>query len=905
MTTHMLTLDLAGLWSCRLGEACDAVRDVTLPGSLDAQRIGNPVTVDAAWTGTIFDRAYYDSPAYAPYREPGNIKLPFWLQPETRFVGVARYQREITIPAEWDGHAVELVLERPHWRTRVWLDGREIGADDSLSTPHVHALGIVGAGTHRLAVEIDNRLAIEVGENAHSVSDHTQGNWNGVVGRVELRVALAVRFSRLDVYPDVAARVIVVRGVVTGAAAGAAVLFSNTSATAKLDASGSFETRIELGTDAPTWDEFSPVLRTLTASCGEATATTTYGLREFTVAGTRFAINGRPVFLRGVLDCCIFPRTGHPPMDVPAWRDILGRIRACGFNHIRFHSWCPPEAAFVAGDELGLYFQVEAAVWPNSVAVLAFNSPAGIGDGASVDAWAYREGERILRAYGNHPCFVMMACGNEPGGPHHRAYLSAWVRHFQALDPRRLYTGTAGWPELPENDFHVIPKPRVHQWGDGLGCRINGRPPATTHDYRELLAAHDRPVIGHEIGQWCAHPDLSSASEYTGHLRPRAHEIFADKLAANSLRALADAFTHASGRLQTTCYKEEIESSLRTPGLAGFQLLGLQDFPGQGTAPVGLLDAFWREKGYVTPAGLRRFCAPTVPLARLEKRVFFANELFEASLEIAHFGPAALEHAALAWALTDADGGRRLREGRRALTTIATGHLVGPARISFDFIDLPRPARYRLVVRVETSTELVAENDWDLWLYPSVDTPPPFPPATLRLASGLDSDAVAHLDAGGDLLLAVPGAAVAGDVALGFSPIFWNTACTQGQAPHTLGLLCDPAHPALSEFPTEACSDWQWWYPLHRGGAFVLDGLPVGLTPIVRIIDDWFTARRLGFILEARVGRGRLLLVGADLLGATDPVCRQLLTSLVAYVAGSDFDPHVALTIADLRGLIK
>lgn len=906
MSSPLALIDLSGLWSCRLALAgADTTRHVTLPGSLDAQRVGDPVTVDAAWTGTIFDRAYYESPAYARYREAGNIKLPFWLQPDTRFVGVARYERVIDIPAEWAGRAVELVLERPHWRTRVWLDEREVGADDSLSTPHVHALGVVAPGTHRLAIEIDNRLAVEVGENAHSVSDHTQGNWNGVVGRVELRALAATRFTRLDVYPDVAARAITVRGAVAGAAAGTAVVFNNTSVIAKLEADGAFEARIALGADAPTWNEFSPAPHTLTATCGEAVETVTYGLREFVVAGTRFAINGRPVFLRGTLDCCIFPRTGHPPMDVAAWREILGRIKACGLNHVRFHSWCPPAAAFVAGDELGMYFQVEAATWPNSVAVLAFNSPAGIGDGAAVDAWAYREGERILRAYGNHPCFVMMACGNEPGGPHHRGYLSAWVRHFQALDPRRLYTGTAGWPELPENDFHVIPNPRIHQWGDGLGCRVNGLPPATTHDYREIVAARDRPVVSHEIGQWCAYPALSLDFKYTGHLKPRSHEIFAERLAANGLAALADEFTHASGRLQATCYKEEIESSLRTPGLAGIQLLGLQDFPGQGTAPVGLLDAFWEEKGYITSAEIRRFCAPTVPLARLAKRVFRADETFVAEIEVAHFGAAALTDAMVAWELTDAVGEAHLRGGELPAQTIEPGGLVALGKVSVGLAGLPSPARCRFVVRIATPTDdLVAENDWAVWLYPEATAVPVAAPANVTLARTL-AEAEGALAEGRRVLLAVPGTTVAGGVALGFSPIFWNTACTQGQAPHTLGLLCDPAHPALRDFPTEAWSDWQWWYPIRRGGAFVLDGLPVGLAPVVRVIDDWFSARSLGLIVEARVGGGRLLLVGVDLIGADDPVCRQLLASLMRYAAGDTFAPRVELSAAQVRGLFQ
>ncbi|MEZ0216567.1 MAG: hypothetical protein ACAH89_05510, partial [Rariglobus sp.] len=163
---------------------------------------------------------------------------------------------------------------------------------------------------------------------------------------------------------------------------------------------------------------------------------------------------------------------------------------------------------------------------------------------------------------------------------------------------------------------------------------------------------------------------------------------------------------------------------------------------------------------------------------------------------------------------------------------------------------------------------------------------------------------LAHLESGGDLLLAVSGKAVAGGVQLGFSTVFWNTAWTNGQAPHTLGVLCDPKHPALHEFPTEGWSNWQWWYPLHRGGAFVLDGLPDGLTPIVRVIDDWFTARRLGLIIEARVGKGRLLLCGVDLPAADDPVNRQLLASLLRYMGGKEFAPAITLDVARVRGLL-
>ncbi len=911
------TMSLSGDWRCKLDRGDEGVSQewfrepldsdcrVVLPGSLPAQGIGDKVALDTEWTGTISDRAYFESPDYANYRRTGNIKVPFWLQPETYFVGAAWFQREIEIPASWAGRRVRLFLERPHWQTRVWLDGREAGSGDSLSTPHEIDLGKdIAPGLHLLTIRVDNRLHIEVGDDAHSVTDHTQGNWNGIIGRIELNAAGSGWMGDLQVFPHAGSRSVTVRGKLGGAADGGEVVLeivkqgdaSNllTSCRATTDwtgRSGTFEARVDLGAEARLWDEFDPALYELHATFAGERKTVLFGLREFSAQGTQFAINGRPTFLRGTLDCCIFPLTGHPPMDVASWREILVRVKRHGLNHVRFHSWCPPEAAFVAGNELGVYFQVECAVWPN---VLTSDSPAGIGDGNAVDRWAYEEGERILRAYGNHPCFVLMACGNEPGGSHHKEYLADWVAHFRRRDGRRFYTGGAAWPELPENDFHVIPNPRVYQWGDCLKCRLNGQPPETTHDYREIIAARSVPVISHEIGQWCAYPPVYDTGKYRGYLKARNYEIFAESLAAHHMADQARDFVRASGRLQVLCYKEEIESALRTPGMGGFQLLGLQDFPGQGTAPVGLLDAFWDEKGYLTAGEMRRFCNATVPLARLRKRVFATDELLDANIEVAHFGAAPMENAAISWKLVS-DAAATVMSGEFPPRTIPLGSCIPLGRVACDLATLAAPARYRLVVSVASDSNSF-ENDWDIWLYPRVaDTA--VPPGVVLAATV--PEALAHLAAGRNVLLMPHCVDAPGNVAFGFTPIFWNTSWNRGQPPHTLGILCDPRHPALAGFPTNAHTDWQWWEIVRRSRVFVLDGLPPGLRPIVQVIDDWFTNRRLGLVFEARVAGARLLVCGIDLRGRLDeaPAARQLLESLLRYAGSSDFSPSVALAL--------
>ena len=259
-------------------------------------------------------------------------------------------------------------------------------------------------------------------------------------------------------------------------------------------------------------------------------------------------------------------------------------IKAHGLNHIRFHSWCPPEAAFVAADEEGVYFQVECGLW------------ATFGKENGVEEWLERETERIVRAFGNHPSFVMLAHGNEPHGDH-VGFLKNWVNKWQAKDRRRLYTSGAGWPVIPESDYHSMYEPRIQRWGEELKSRINAQPPATTADYSAWVEKYDAPIVSHEIGQWCAYPNFAEIEKYTGFLKAKNFELFRESLAAHHMGDQANDFLMASGKLQTICYKEDIESALRTPGFGGFQLLDLHDFPGQGTALVGVVDAFWEPKG--------------------------------------------------------------------------------------------------------------------------------------------------------------------------------------------------------------------------------------------------------------------------------------------------------------------
>ena len=605
-------LSLAGEWNFALDPQDVGLQEkwqekildetVQLPGSLQEQGKGEDVSVTTRWTGQIVDSAWYYAPEYEPYRQDGQVKVPFWLTPDKHYVGVAWYQKKINVPSEWEGRSIELNLERAHWETMLFVDGRQAGECTSLAVPHRYILDGLSAGEHILTLRVDNRMKVDVGMNAHSVSDHTQTNWNGVIGDLSLRVRPTLYIDHVRLDPDAGQKKVLVRVCLAGktdSADGELLLQAENSdgtpvgKAVRLTAekgNQELKAEVDLGDQVRLWSAETPDLYrmrvTLNTPQGADEQIVSFGFRDFRAQGTRFEINGRPVFLRGTLECCVFPLTGYPAMDKDYWKKIYGKCKEYGLNHVRFHSWCPPEAAFSVADSMGLYLQVECGAW------------AEVGSGLPQDEWIRQEGDRILKEYGNHPSFCLMAYGNEPSGNRQADYLGKLVNYWKQTDGRRVYTSAAGWPYVPEADFWSTMEPRIQVWGAGLNSVINREAPRTDYDWREIIRK-DMPTVSHEIGQWCVYPRLKEREKYTGVLKAGNFDIFEASLRKNGMEHLADSFLYASGRLQTLCYKMDIEASLRTPGMAGFQLLGLNDFPGQGTALVGVLDPFWEEKGYV------------------------------------------------------------------------------------------------------------------------------------------------------------------------------------------------------------------------------------------------------------------------------------------------------------------
>jgi hypothetical protein len=906
------TIPLAGEWRFALDHndvgtnenwfAKDLPDKIQLPGILQAQGYGDDISTNTPWVLTLGDAWWKIQPATLRdhFSQPGHVEVPFLSQPPKHYLGAAWYQRDIEIPAGWKGRHFTLFLERVHWQSTVWVDDKEFPANDSLVAPHVTDLGVLTPGKHRLTIRVDNRLQLPARGHlvdSHSVSDSLGASWNGIVGKIELRATSPVWIEDVQVFPDVTNKSALIKvkiGNVTGQK-GRGKISPDSSTKLGLWSvvwlaywetnGGTAETELPFG--GKSWDEFQPALQNLSLHLqgdqADDTRTVTFGLREITHNDKDLLINGRPVNLRLTHDGGEFPLTGYPAMDVASWKKIIQTCKDYGFNGIRFHSWCPPEAAFEAADELGFYLQPECGLWAD------FGSP-------EMQQWLNDETARILAAYGNHPSFILLSPSNEPRN--YSRFTPQWAATNYLNDNRRLYSAGTGWSDQSQV-FGGAQYASLVRFGDGELRNSSGW---FGGDFRDALETVHIPVLAHEVGQWCAYPDFDVINKFTGYLKPGNYDIFKYIAGQEGVLDQDHAFAWASGRFQLECYKEEIEANLRTPGLSGFQLLDLHDYLGQGTALIGVVDAFWEPKNYVTAEEFRRFCNSTVPLAWLNKRVFTTDEKIEADIGVAHFGSEPLSNAAARWEIVDGNGKIVETMPASETTDIPVGFKGKCLHFGIGLDTLPAPAQYKLVAHVDADNGHF-QNDWNFWLYPAqVDTNTPSDVLVTRNWS----EATTRLAAGGKVLF-MPRTNdfdSAKCPPMGRTPIFWNIQMTVRPPQNTrpkfdamLGLLCETNSPALAEFPTEANCDWQWTQIVNNVRSVNLTAAPRELKPIVWAIDDWNRNWKLGVIFECNVGPGRLLVSAINLdneRGGSE--LQQLRRSLLDYMAGDKFKPSAKLT---------
>ncbi|WP_141501138.1 sugar-binding domain-containing protein [Paenibacillus luteus] len=835
------------------------------------------------------------------------------------YIGAAWYEYETEVSAEWIGKRFEIFLERVMFQSTLWVNGQFAGCQDSLSIPHTYdATAFIKTGEkNRFTIRIDNRDIQNLGSYPSAYTEETQSIWNGIIGRIELQALEQIWLSNLQIFPDPKQRTVKLLGTYYNTSSMEARAEINISARIKhgqtrheaptisknlviaASSSKTFEWMYEMGDGALLWDEFLPNIYEMRLENRfilgdvqvDSTETQTFGLRSFQNNGRILEVNGRPIFLRGTLECCIFPLTGHPPMELDAWLNLFGTARDYGLNHIRFHSWCPPKAAFEAADQLGIYVQVESPIWMDT-----WNLPVG----THPEHYTYlpEEARRILDAYGNHPSFCIYSNGNELNGDFN--LLHQMVAELKENDNRRLYTLTTNWdrPLDPEDDLFCS------QTVDGVGARGQYFPEqlsdTTQLDFRVAVSKRPVPVVTHEVGQYTVYPDVEEIDSYSGALRPVNLEVIRADLKKRGLLGDIRKFVHGSGMLALQLYRDEIEAALRTPELGGFQLLDLHDFPGQSTATVGILNAFWESKGLIEPQQFREFCAPTVLLLRMSKRIYTTEDTFHAEVTITNYGASELPASNVKWTIADGEG-RVLDSGLLQSAIITFGADIPIGQFISDVLKTIIQSD-RLTILLEWIGSDI-RSEWPIWVYAST-AELQVTEANILVTSHLDGETERMLAEGQNVLFLASGAGLEHAAPGKFYPVFWSPVHFATENP--CGIVVNYKHPALTGFPTLSYAEHQWKDLLDRSVSLAInDELP--FNPIVQVIPNFYHNRKLTNLTEYRVGKGKLIICGINIEEdlANRPAAAQLRSSLIAYIARDDFAPEVTLDMKGLRKLLK
>lgn len=855
---------------------------ITLPGTLDDARIGKKASVD---TNVM------------------NKKVMLMLTRKHSYIGAAWYQKEINVSKELEN--ATLFLERVIWKTDCWIDGKYIGNQLSLSTPHLFKTGKLSAGKHNIVFRIDNSKHhdISLDNMAHAYTDGTQIIWNGVIGEFKLIPQKKIQINDIQVFTNIEKGLVnldldINSDVLSSEQVDLSIKIYKgknlvSTKTLRLDSKDQ-KIKTELHVDNPlTWDEFRPNLYSISAEITDSKKQrleekkTSFGFRKLENNNAHIQVNGRRVFMRGTLDCNIYPIEGHPPMDKKGWVKVFSVAKNYGLNHIRFHSWCPPKAAFEVADSLGFYLQVELPLWSLKV-----------GQDKPTIEFLEEEAQQIIKNYGNHPSFCFWSMGNELEGDFD--WLNGMVSKLKKQDNRRFYAATTftfmkgHGKEAEVNDDYFVTQYTQKGWVRGQGI-FNAETPNFRTDYSKAVEGLTIPLITHEIGQYSVFPDLTEIPKYSGVLAPLNYQTIRHDLRKKGMFSLADSFKLASGKFAVNLYKEEIERAIKTNNISGFQLLDLHDFPGQGTALVGLLNAFWESKGLIKPHEFREFCTTVVPLLRFERATYTNNEKFKATAQISNFSDKEMEVAA-EWivknSLNKIIGRGKLPKSLLKISNNTIGNFEFP-------LDKILKAEELTVTLLIPNTDY--KNSWKLWVYPiELDDK-----ASRVIFTHKFDEAFEALEQGKAVVFNPDTSNVRG-VDGRFTSVFWSPVHFPDQ-PGTMGILCNPKHPALVNFPTDFYSNWQWWDLVMNSKTMVLDEIPQKISPVVRMVDNFYKNRNMGTVIEVKVGNGRLILCSMNLRTNLEnrPAARQLKYSLMQYAESSKFNPQLKLSKEQVMKLLK
>lgn len=818
------------------------------------------------------------------------------------YIGPAWFRKEVNIPREWKNKQIFLSLERCMWQTKIWINNRYVGKNNSLCAPHQYELtNFLRPGNNIISIKVDNSPQLNLGSWSHGYSPEIQTIWNGIIGGMDLYAVPSPHIEEIQLYPSYERQELKVKLIMSNSKyekINGSLNFKirdgkktilDLKEKLKNAAPGSITVTIPLKGKLKPWSDTDPQLYQLQLTSSleknKENKEITFGIRDLKNENGRFVLNGTKIFLRGEHDAGSFPLTGYPSMDKDEWIKIFKIGKEYGFNHWRFHSWCPPKAAFEAADEVGMILQPELSLfsqkWENTL----------VGQDSVLDKFLESELIRLLDTYGNHPSFGLMCMGNElKGNPE---FLEKLVALAKQHDPRHLYASSANleamklYTPLEGDEFMVAHSGKVE--GKHVSRRMgsfNTEKPNTENDYSHTLTPpyNSWPIISHEVGQWAVYPDFREIEKFEGVLAPRNLEIFKKKLEDKGMGEQAIDFVNASGKLSVLLYREEIERLLRTPHMGGFQILDLHDYPGQGSALVGILNQFWESKGLISPEEFRQFCNDLTLLLKMPKRTWMNNELFTANLVVPNYTPASISNFEVKWKIIDND--QVIKEGRLYNDSVIQGEVNPMGTISLDLSSVSQASKLKIILEAPQAN---ISNTYDIWIYPASHIENI--PENITIATEIDSTLYRKIFNGASVLLVTD--KFPDTEKMTFTTPFWSTIMFNYQV-KTMGILCNPNHPIFNSFPTDFHTDWQWWELLKEARVLRLNQTANNYRPLLQVIDHAVRNDKLGAIMETKIGKGKLLLSTLDILSKPDQryVARQLKNSILKYMASAAFHPN-------------
>ncbi|NUU75476.1 glycoside hydrolase family 2 protein [Paenibacillus xylanilyticus] len=941
------TFDLKGTWQFCLE-----------PDLANDQRPPHPD--DSAW-GNIQVPGSWEEQGYG--NEPDYHRMDTWTKVR-EYEGAAWYATNVDLTASETDCQYVFRLEGVRWTSDLWVNGHHAGQRDSLLfAQEWNITSLIHSGkVNRLELRVDNTMKLPLaGSHIHSI--HTATAWGGITGGAYLHQLPPCRIQQLHIQPDAGKGIVTIQydvSVKESAKSRAYHLhvdirhpdgswFTRQSRNIDLVSPpveetlldghcGRLQWELELGQekDIALWSDESPMLYQLALSLHDEEQELdrvgrTFGMRSFRANGKKLELNNVPVFLRGYVDCCIFPLTGYPVWDKQHYVQQFRTAKSYGFNHVRLHGWSAPRPFWEAADEEGMLVQAELPHWSRWFENRDVTAPA------EIMTFLTRELKGLLHSLHTHPSFVMFSMGNELIGANGHPELNELVELARSLDPTRLYTDNTGFGQLPAQgrsaDYYI----QSLNWHPPLESELSAVPD-TTLDYHDVTRLTDYPVIGHEHAQFTMYVRPQEKDKYTGVLRPSWLESIEESLARKGLAADVESFQHASGIHLIRSLKEAMERVRRTTDAAGIQLLDIRDFPGQGHATTGFLDVFWESKGITEPAAFRQFNASVVLLLGCSQRTFYAGETIHIEAGISHYGQQPIMDASMHWRLIC--NNIIEDEGEWACGDISCGSVVSIGRLT---IHAPHQGAAAFHIEAEIRSghsEHMAANVWHGWSFPlyhshdqshriwnSVKELQPFlldschnqvhvldgkellsqGEMDLVITSSLTPNVLDYLMNGGHVWLQVKPDELYDAVDTKYLPVFWNYLMFATQPGATMGMNLQKQMPLLGNFPHDQASDWHWYHLVNGTPAICLDSLNE-VRPLIEVIDHFHRAKRLAYAFEAKVGQGSLLVSSfpfADVSMMKRPEAAYLFQEMVAYLLGDQFKPEAAVSAGELLGMIR